>query len=51
MAETGSSVVLSLQPPIHYANTRYIIEQQMQAETTLQQSLTNTITKVLKINM
>jgi hypothetical protein len=40
MAETGSSVVLSLQPPIHYAKTGYIIKQQTQAETTLQQSLT-----------
>jgi hypothetical protein len=39
MAETGSSVVLSLQPPIHYAETRYIIKQQMQAETKFQQPL------------
>jgi hypothetical protein len=39
MAETGSSAVLSLQPPIHYAKTRHIIKQQMQAETTLQQSV------------
>jgi hypothetical protein len=42
MAETGSSVVLSLQPPIHYAKTRStpITDQQMQTETTMQQSLT-----------
>jgi hypothetical protein len=40
MAETDSSAVPSLQPPIHYAKIGYIIKQQMQAETTLRQSLT-----------